>query len=182
MACDRLVERAREGDTAAWNELYRSLAPVVTGYLALRGAREADDLTSETFVAVFRNIATFEGTLDQFRSWVFVIAHRRLLDERRAIVRHPDRARDRGSIDDAADATGDVERDVAAAMSADAVRAVCARLVPDQADVILLRILGDLTLDQIAEVVGKSAGAVKQLQRRGFAAIRRLTSAQAVPL
>src|SRR5690349_13017403 len=97
MALDPLVERAKLGDAAAWNELYRALAPAVAGYLALRGARDADDLTSETFVAVFRNIAAFSGSADKFRSWVFVIAHRRLLDERRASARRPESA----SLDEA---------------------------------------------------------------------------------
>jgi RNA polymerase sigma-70 factor (ECF subfamily) len=62
------------------------------------------------------------------------------------------------------------------------VRALCALLAPEQADVVILRILGDLTIDQIAAVVGKTPGAVKQLQRRGLATLRRITESQAVPL
>ena len=54
--------------------------------------------------------------------------------------------------------------------------------MPDQRDVLLLRILGDLTVDQVADVLGKSAGAVKQLQRRGLEAIRRLSAREGVPL
>lgn len=179
MACDPLVERAKQGDAAAWNELYRSLAPPVAGYLRLRGARDADDLTSETFVSVFRNIATFTGDGARFRSWVFVIAHRRLLDERRALSRCPESA----ALDDVTlPARDHVETDAAAAMSVATVKALCGRLAPDQADVLVLRILGDFTIEQIAEVVGKSPGAVKQLQRRGLDALRRMTSGQRVPL
>ena len=180
MARDPLVERAKRGEAAAWNELYRSLAPTVAGYLSLRGARDPDDLTSETFLAVFRNIAGFSGSADNFRSWVFVIAHRRLIDERRARHRCPDAA----PLDDITlPARDHVEHDAAGAMSVQTVKALCARLAPEQADVLILRILGDLTVAQIAEVVGKSPGAVKQLQRRGLESLRRLTnSQQAVPL
>lgn len=182
MATDPLVERAKRGEAAAWNELYQQLAPAVFGYLRFRGAHEPDDLTSETFVAVFRNIATFEGDRDQLRSWVYAIAYRRLCDERRAEARHPDRARQRPTVDDHAPAMGDVERDADAAMSEGEVRRMCARLAPDQADVVLLRILGDLTVDQIADVVDKSPGAVKQLLRRAFATLRKISDQQAVPL
>ena len=174
MSCAALVERAKTGDAAAWSELYRWLAPAVAGYARLRGAREPDDLTSETFVAVFRNIATFDGTPDQFRSWVFVIAHRRLIDERRKQGRRPATA----PLVDIAHASDDFE----GALSAEKVKALCAQLPAEQADVIVLRILGDFTIDQIAEVVGKSPGAVKQLQRRGLENLRKISLAQAVPL
>jgi RNA polymerase sigma-70 factor (ECF subfamily) len=174
MSSDALLERAKGGETTAWNELYRSLAPAVAGYLRLRGARDVDDLTSETFVAVFRNIATFDGSLAQFRSWVFVIAHRRLLDERRRHARHP-------APVPLAD-TFTTEDDVDGAMSEQRVRALCAQLPTDQADVLVLRILGDFTIEQIAEVIGKSAGAVKQLQRRGLDNLRKISPEQAVPL
>jgi RNA polymerase sigma-70 factor (ECF subfamily) len=174
MSSDALLRRARAGEPAAWNELYRWLAPAVAGYFGLRGAREVDDLTSETFVAVFRNIATFDGSVDQFRSWVFVIAHRRLVDERRKCARRPQTA----PLVDAFAAEADFD----GAMSAQRVRALCAQLPTEQADVMVLRILGDLTIEQIAEVIGKTAGAVKQLQRRGLDNLRKLSSSEAVPL
>jgi len=180
------VERAKAGDPAAWTELHRDLAPAVAGYLRLRGARDVDDLTSETFLGVFRNIGGFSGSPAQFRSWVFVVAHRRLQDDRRHRFRHPEEA-----VSPAADpdgpmpdgvVAGDVEHDALRSMGAAGVRALCERLAPDQGDVLILRILGDLTVDQVAEVVGKSPGAVKQLQRRGLDALRRMATTEGVPL
>jgi RNA polymerase sigma-70 factor (ECF subfamily) len=184
-----LVDRARSGDGDAWTELYGRLAPAVAGYLRLRGARDAADLTSETFLGVFRNIGGFSGTGPEFRSWVFVIAHRRLQDERRRAARRPvdpvgggtghldgDRMAARPG-----ERAGHVEDDAFAALEAAEIRDLCDRLAPDQADVLLLRILGDLTVDQVAAVVGKSAGAVKQLQRRGLAALRHMTSSGPYP-
>lgn len=173
MSSGALLERARRGEAAAWSELYRDLAPAVAGYLRLRGARDVDDLTSETFIAVFKGIVEFVGDEAKFRSWVFVIAHRRLIDERRKHGRRPE------CVPMVEVATED---DVDGAMSAERVKALCAQLPADQADVIVLRILGDFTIEQIAEVVGKSVGAVKQLQRRGLDNLRKISSAQAVPL
>jgi RNA polymerase sigma-70 factor (ECF subfamily) len=174
MPSDALLERAKHGEAAAWDELYRWLAPAVGGYLRLRGAHDSDDLTSETFIAVFRNVATFDGSLDKFRSWVFVIAHRRLLDERRAHARRP---RTEPLVD-----THAAHDDPDAALSAERVKALCAQLPADQADVMVLRILGDFTIEQVAEVVAKSVGAVKQLQRRGLENLRKISLSQAVPL
>src|SRR5262249_8319853 len=133
------------------------------------------------FLAMFRNIGTFDGTEANFRSWIFVIAHRRLQDERRRRIRRPVAS----SFDETmADATPAPAAEAAAlrAVATDRIGALWARLAPDQRDVLLLRIVGDLTVDQAAEVVGKSAGAVKQLQRRGLDAIRRLLDREGVPL
>ena len=75
------------GSPEAYTRIFTALAPVVEGYLRLQGASEPEDLTSEVFLAVLRNLRTFEGDEPGFRSWVFTIAHRRLVDERRRAVR-----------------------------------------------------------------------------------------------
>ena len=67
-------------------------------------------------------------------------------------------------------------------LATERVRYLCAQLVPDQRDVILLRVVADLTVDQVAQVLGKTPGAVKALQRRGFEALRRVIERQGVPL
>jgi RNA polymerase sigma-70 factor (ECF subfamily) len=187
-----LLRDARQGRPAAWNELFRTLSPAVGGYLRLRGARDVDDLTSEVFLGIFRNLDSFTGDEAAFRSWVFVIAHRRLQDERRRFLRRPQPSSFDAHVAYAEAASGpservggDAEDDALRALGTDRVKRICARLAPDQADVLLLRILGDLTIDQVAEVLGKSSGAVKQLQRRALAAVRRLVEQhdqQGVPL
>jgi RNA polymerase sigma factor (sigma-70 family) len=183
---DALLKEVQAGRPSAWDRCYRWLAPAVAGYLRTQGAREVDDLTSEVFLAVFRNIATFSGSESNFRSWVFVIAHRRLQDERRHRFRRPpSETLDEAKMSRRAHApgpAGDAEEGAFRRMGNDRVIRLCGQLAPDQRDVVLLRILGDLTVDQVAEVVGKSQGAVKQLQRRGFEAIRRLVEREGVPL
>ena len=175
-----LVDRARCGDGDAWSQLFRELSRPVAGYLRAQGAREVDDLVSEVFINVFRGIDAFAGDETAFRSWVFVIAHRRLIDERRRRSRRPpadvlftdvDGPPAPGAEQEMIDATGTAR-----------VVELCGRLVPDQRDVLMLRIVGDLTIEQIADMVEKSVGAVKALQRRGLSALRRILSSQGVPL
>jgi len=165
------MNAAREGSEWAWSRLYGELAGPVLGYLRARGAAEPEDVLGDVFLDVARGVRAFEGGLDGFRSWVFTIAHRRLIDERRARGRRPvDPVADidLGAADDdpAELAVGQITRDEMVALFA--------TLSPDQRDVLLLRMLGGFTIDEIAAIVGKSGGAVKALQRRGLAALRRV--------
>ena len=181
-----LLAGVKAGRPSAWDECFRWLAPAVAGYLRVQGAREVDDLTSEVFLAMFRNVGTFSGTEANFRSWVFVIAHRRLQDERRRRLRRPLYDLPAAAPDELAAgpdrASADTEEAAIRAIATERVTELCSRLVPDQRDVVLLRIIGDLTVDQVAEVLAKSPGAVKQQQRRAFAALRRMVEREGVPL
>lgn len=173
-----LLTAAQAGGQWAYERLYRSLAPVVAGYLRAQGAPEPEDLTSEVFERAFSALGTFSGGEAKFRSWVFTIAHNRLTDERRRAARRPARA----DCDVPERDGGDVEEDVARRMATERVRRLCDGLVPDQRDVLLLRMLADLTVEEIAKALGKSPGAVKALQRRWLAALRRQMEQQGVPL
>jgi RNA polymerase sigma-70 factor (ECF subfamily) len=179
---DDLIAAARAGRPEAWDRLYRWLAPAVAGYVRMQGARDVDDLTSETFLAVFRNIRTFGGTAANFRSWVFVIAHRRLQDERRRSARRPMPADDFDEAAPTLAAPLDTADEVLRALATARVIEVCDCLPSEQRSVLLLRIIGDLTVDQVAEVLGKSPGAVKQLQRRAFEAVRTMVEREGVTL
>ena len=173
-----LLLAAQSGGEWAYARLYQSLAPAVAGYLRVQGAAEPDDLTSEVFERAFAALGGFSGGEAQFRSWVFTIAHHRLTDERRRAARRPLRA----DMEVPELAAGDVEDDAARRMATERVRALCEGLVPDQRDVLLLRMLAALTVEEIAQALGKTPGAVKALQRRGLAALRRQMEHQGVPL
>jgi RNA polymerase sigma factor (sigma-70 family) len=173
-----VLTAAQAGGQWAYERLYRSLAPTVAGYLRVQGAAEPDDLTSEVFERAFSALGRFSGGEAQFRSWIFTIAHHRLTDERRRVARRPVLAD--GEVPDIP--TGDVEDEAARRMATERVRRVCEGLAPDQRDVLLLRMLAALTVEEIATALGKTPGAVKALQRRGLAAIRRQMEAQGVPL
>jgi len=181
-AFDALLASARHGEAWAWRELWDWLAPAVAGYFRIQGVRDGDALMSETFVGVVKGIGRFEGTASQFRSWVFGIAHRRVTDLRRTWgARRDTEWSDIGGALGIVDRV-DVEDDVLHRLAADRVRAICERLAADQRDVLLLRLVGDLTIEQIAAVLGKTTGAVKALQRRGLGAVRKIIEREGVPL
>jgi RNA polymerase sigma-70 factor (ECF subfamily) len=167
---DDVLAAAQAGAAWAFEVLYRDLAPVVTGYLRLHGAVEPDDLASETFLGVFTGLAGFSGDEDALRAWVFTIAHRRLVDDWRRRSRRP-------QLTDGADdlsvlVGGDVEDDALTRVGAADVHRLCAGLPDDQRTVLLLRILADLTVEQVGQVMGRSTASVKALQRRGLRALR----------
>lgn len=169
-AFDEVLAAAQAGGAWAFARLYEDLAGVVTGYLRLRGASDPDEVASETFLAVFRGLDTFAGGEEQFRSWVFTIAHRRMLDERRYWSRRPATTALEGQIDEPW--VDGPEDQVVGALQSERLRSLLDELSPAQRDVVLLRVLGELTIEETAQVVGKRAGAVKQLQRRGLSKLR----------
>jgi RNA polymerase sigma factor (sigma-70 family) len=167
-----ILAAARTGAEWAWTQIYEELAPAVTGYLNARGAPEPTDLASEVFLQVVRDLPGFEGDEPHFRAWVFMIAHRRLLDDSRYRARRPVEPAPHELF--AADPGGeDAEQQALRELSAERVRRILAGLSPDQQSVLLLRIVGDLTVQQVSAVLGKSPGAVKALQRRALAAVER---------
>jgi RNA polymerase sigma factor (sigma-70 family) len=153
----------------AYERLFRAFAPAVLGYLRTLGVEDPDAATNEVFLRAFTNIGRFQGDETGFRSWVFTIAHNAALDDRRRRSRRP------------AIAEGEVPDDVVAAaeetalehVDTDEVLELLDDLSPDQRDVLVLRLVADLTVEQVAGVLGKRVGAVKALQRRGLAALRR---------
>jgi RNA polymerase sigma factor (sigma-70 family) len=171
-----VLAAAQRGERWALEDVYLALGPVVTGYLRTQGAVEPDDLTSEVFVAVLRTIGAFRGDEPAFRAWVFTIAHRRLLDERRRRRRRPEPEPLDGVPE--APAPDDVEGAVAQMHDVQRLRRLCRMLRSDQRDVLLLRFVGGLSVDEVAEALGKTRGAVKGLQHRGFVALARLVERQ----
>lgn len=178
-----LVVAAQAGAGWAFTRLWERFAGQVTGYLRLQGAKDPEDLASEVFLSAFTGIGRFSGDGAAFRSWLFTIAHRRVIDDRRRRSRRVatsalDLLPDAG----AAVSGGDAEADALAALGTGRVAELLAGLSPDQRDVLALRILGDLTVEQVARALGKKPGAVKALQRRGLEALRRTISQGGVPL
>jgi RNA polymerase sigma factor (sigma-70 family) len=169
-AFDDVLAAAQAGAAWAFEVLYRDLSPAVTGYLRLHGALDPDDLASETFLAVFRGLAGFSGDEDGLRSWVFTIAHRRLVDDWRRRSRRPQLADDVDLLPETPG--GDVEDDVLTRLGTETVHRMCAGLPADQRSVLLLRVLADLTVEQVAAVMDRSVGSVKALQRRGLRRLR----------
>jgi RNA polymerase sigma factor (sigma-70 family) len=168
---DDLLVAARAGAPWALRRLYEALAPVVAGYLRLQGVREVEDVTSEVFLGVFRGLAGFTGDAAAFRSWVFTIAHHRLVDERRRAGRRPVHE----PLEDAVVVpAGDTEDEALAALGGVWVAAALDALTDEQREVVALRVLADVSVEETAAIVGKRPGAVRAIQHR---ALRRLRAA-----
>jgi len=173
-----LLAAAREGDEGAWEEIFRDIAPIVLGYLRGNGAPDPEDVLGETFLQVARDISTFEGERAGFRSWVFTIAHHRLIDARRHAARRPvELSPEPPEPTERAD---DAAEEALARLGRERVRRILADLSEDQRAVLLLRFVADMSIDDVAKAVGKRPGAVKALQRRGLAAVKRILSRKEV--
>lgn len=178
---DPVLAAARTGADWAWDALYRDLAPLVHGYLRSRGAREAEDLTGEVFLAVARDLASFSGGETSFRSWVLTVAHHRLLDARRYEGRRPTEPVAEEVLQ-AQTASSNVEDEALQSIVTSRISQLVATLAGEQREVLMLRIVGGLTVTEVAAALNKSPGAVKALQRRGLATIRGIMAREVVTL
>ncbi len=178
---DSLLAAAQTGAEWAWDRIYKELAPKVRGYLVSHGSDDPDDLLGEVWLQVARNIKSFTGDEAGFRSWVFTIAHHRIIDERRRRSRRPQKTMDDGVRDDWAGTAESAEESALIEVEMTEVLEILDQLTKQQRDVLALRVIGDLTVEQVAKIVGKKPGAVKALQRRALRALRRKTG-RGVPL
>jgi len=176
---DQVVAAANAGGEWAWRELYRSAAPAGSGRPRARGVPDADDLVGETFVRVVRHLHRFAGDEPDFRAWVFAIARNLVVDAARRNTRRPADATPAAALHTLAP-VGDAEEDAMGELATAEVIRILSQLTDDQRDVLLLRIVGDLSFAQIAEILGRREGAVKMLQARGLATLRRIGSGEAV--
>jgi RNA polymerase sigma-70 factor (ECF subfamily) len=166
---DEVVEEARNGNASAVTALYEVLAPGILAYLRSRGSRDAEGLTQEVFLQLLPRLRTITGGAAGVRALAFTIAHSRLIDEFRRRSRSTEVPYE-ADLDTRQHRSA--EQEVIEQSGSSEITALLARLGDEQKTVILLRVLGDLSLEETAQIVGKSIGAVKQLQRRGLLALR----------
>lgn len=169
---DEVLRAARNGDGGAFAVLYELMNRRVHAFVSYRGATDPEAMVSDVFVKVFTNLNDFEGNAVQFAAWVFQIARNTLIDESRARKRRPtETVLDRR--DEPHRSHGDVELDALGGMGTAWVLEMLEPLTPEQRDVVVMRVVSDLTIEAIAELLGKRVGAVKALQRRALRTIAR---------
>ena len=170
-AFERLLRAARSGDPDACRALWDTYAPGVVRFATARGSQEPEDLTSEVFLSLFRGLSRFRGDEGAFRGFLYTLAHRRLVDE----LRRRSRTIQQCTWDDCDDPrrAPSAEQGALDSLGGERARTMLDDLAPDQREVLLLRIFADLTIEQVATILGKRPGAVKALQRRGMEALRR---------
>lgn len=151
----------------AFEHLLRPLLFPLRRYLQAQTGEAADDLVDEVLLSVFEHLAGFAGTEGQFRSWVFTIAHNRVVDHHR-------RRREEQSLDVVAlrRAADDTESEALSRVAEGELRRVLAALPATQRAVLMLRLVDDLSIEQTAAALGRSTGAVKALQHRAIEAAR----------
>ena len=177
---ETLVRDARAGDRHALGQLYDTyrdrVARFATGRLG--DPEKAEDVTSETFEAVCRNLGSYRAGTD-FEAWLFTIAHRRVADHFRRRYRRREVALDEAVPGEegharpgAVPAVAGPEEALLAAERRAEVAGAFRRLRPDQQEVLALRVLGGLSAVQVGEVLGKSEGAVRVAQHRALQSLR----------
>ena len=160
------LDAARHGDTAGLSVLYREFHPPLLRYLRSRERQLADDLASETWVAVAQRITAFDGDRSAFSAWLFTIARHRLADFRRTSSRR--RTDTVAEVSENARDTPTEQIAIDNLSAQAAVDRIVRVLTSDQAEVIMLRVLGDLSIAQVARVMGRDVVWVGVTQHRAL--------------
>jgi RNA polymerase sigma-70 factor (ECF subfamily) len=159
-----LLAAARRGDETAFGALWRWLHPPLLRWLAVVAGEDADDIASEVWLAVARNLDGFEGDDQGFTGWVFTIARHRVIDGARRRARRPAS----GPLEGVDPVDPTTAAALAAAEDLEATLALLRRLTADQREVVALRVIVGMSVAETAAVVGKSEAAVRVLCHRGL--------------
>lgn len=171
------LSRAQAGDEDAFAVLYRAVHPGLLRYTRVLVGRDAEDVASEAWLHIARGLASFRGDIDGFRGWASTIARNRAMDSLRKQHRQPivdtpvDELTALPGRDDTAGSAVD-------AIATDAALALIARLPPDQAEAVLLRVVMGLDAAAAARVLGKRPGAVRTAAYRGLRTLTGLLDRQ----
>lgn len=173
---DDALELARESGTVGFTMLYRLLAAEIAAFSRARGVRDVDDLVNEVFLGAFRGLGNFSGSGADFRAYVYRITRNKIFDLRakaRSSLEQLEETPHHGAPADAGDGADAHALD---RLDRQTVLRLVSQLTEEQQEVILLRFLADLTVPEVARVTGRSESAVKALQRRSLASLRRRIS------
>jgi len=174
-----VLAAAQDGAQWAIAALWRDLHPRLLRFLRGLDPLIAEDVEAETWLVAARDLSMFRGDEQQFRAWMFTIARNRLIDSRRREARRPSVATPPEALHDrpADDDPAVTALDVLSAGAAIALVRDC--LPPLQAEVILLRVLGGLDVEEVAAILGKRPGNVRVLQHRGLRRLAKRLSHEA---
>lgn len=169
---DDELSAALAGDPSGFSAVYTVMSPAVLGYFRAKGVDDAEALTQDVFVDVLPKLENVTGGHKGLRTFVFSVAHARLVDHHRRSERTPYLA----EYDPLNDARYSASAEDEALGSLGGLSHTLSQLNEEQREVLVLRIVADLSIDQVAGIMGKTPGAIKQLQRRGLSALRELVT------
>jgi RNA polymerase sigma-70 factor (ECF subfamily) len=168
------VTRAREGDAEALGNVWRHFQPALLRYLRAKRVSDPDDVASQVWIDAAGSISGFNGDVGDLRRWLFTIAHRRSVDEVRRAVRRPETLDADAGVDATVPGAEEVYVDTT---SLDRAIRLVRQLPPDMAEAVMLRIVGEMPVADVAAVMSCSEGNVRVLVHRG---LKRLSSALSV--
>lgn len=169
---EQTLAAARSGDEQAFATLWRALHPPLLRYLRVLAPKIADDVASDVWLQVIRGLRGFSGDEAGFKSWLFTIARNKVTDSARQAARRPLEVSD-DDISPVA-APDDTAAQVLERFDTEAALALIAKLPPDQAEIIMLRVVAGLEVADVARVVRKSSGAVRVTSHRALRKLREL--------
>jgi RNA polymerase sigma-70 factor, ECF subfamily len=170
-----VLAAASAGDPDAFAQLWRSTHPLLLRYLRITAGEATEDVASETWLKVIKNLNSFTGDEQAFRAWLTVVARNTARDHARAAVRRPETPAAelpplRATGPDAADEA--LER-----LGTQRALRLLATLPPAQAEMLALRVVIGLEPVEVARIVGRSPGAVRVAVHRALATLaERLTA------
>ncbi|MFG2330389.1 RNA polymerase sigma factor [Streptomyces sp. NPDC048604] len=162
------VLAAQHGDEDAFRAVYRAVHPRLLGYIrSLVGETDAEDVASESWLQIARDLDRFSGDADRFRGWAARIARNRSLDHIRMRGRRPAVGGDETELADKP-ADADTAAEAMEALATSRTMDLIARLPQDQAEAVVLRVVVGLDAKTAADTLGKRAGAVRTAAHRGL--------------
>jgi RNA polymerase sigma-70 factor (ECF subfamily) len=160
------LRAAKKGDEDAFARIWREFHPGLLRYLRVKASTEAEDLAADTWYRVIRALESFEGDEAGFRAWLYTSARNRLTDWYRGTSRRPVSLEHSKLL--AMPTSSSVELEAEENSATDAAVALIARLPPDQAEAVLLRIVTGLDVASVAKIMSRSPGSVRVLCHRGL--------------
>ena len=176
-----MLAAAQAGDEGAFSVLWRDANPALLRYLRVVTPEHSEDVAAETWVQVLRGLRNFTGDESAWRAWLFTTARRRLLDQVRHRNRHPSEPLDDVNALEAPHAPG-AEQVAMDNLATEGAIALVSQLPEQQAEVIMLRVVAGLETDVVAEMLGRSPGAVRVAAHRGLKRLAILLSGAGVTL
>nr|WP_180218505.1 RNA polymerase sigma factor [Streptomyces albus] len=162
------VRAAQEGDESAFRTVYRAVHPRLLGYVrTLVPDADAEDVASEAWLQIARDLPRFAGDADRFRGWAARIARNRALDHLRMRGRRPAVGGDESELA-GLPAGADTADEALEALGTSSTMALISQLPRDQAEAVVLRVVVGLDAKSTAKVLGKRSGAVRTAAHRGL--------------
>ncbi|MFD7613637.1 RNA polymerase sigma factor [Streptomyces sp. NPDC059828] len=176
------VLAAQDGSEDAFRTVYRAVHPRLLGYIrTLVGEADAEDVASETWLQIARDLERFSGDADRFRGWAARIARNRALDHIRMRGRRPAIGGDETELT-GKPAQSDTAGEAMEALATGRAMELISQLPQDQAEAVVLRVVVGLDAKTAAQTLGKRPGAVRTAAHRGLKRLAELLGANDGPV